>query len=130
MELMPSRPLVVEDTTGITAFDRKEVQAVCVLDTWSPTCCQIHIWIKNPFVLKHGYAEEVFGFVFGSGRIKIIGQTPSDNAKALKFIKHIGFEEIFRVKDAADVGVDLVITELTRERYDGRKSRKRPSTQL
>lgn len=81
-------------------------------------------------VLRHGYAEEVFGFVFGSGRIKIIGQTPSNNAKALKFIKHIGFEEIFRVKDAFDMGVDIVVTELTKERYYGRQGKKptSPST--
>ena len=124
IDLMPEKPLLMEDTRGITAIDDRGVQAVCVLDTWTATCCQIHIWIHNPMVLRHGFAEEVFDFVFDSGRIKIIGQTPSDNAKALKFIKHIGFEELFIVKDAIDIGVDIVVTEFTKERYYGRKSLK------
>ena len=107
-----ARPLVVQDTRGITAEHDGKIQAVCIFDSWSPNSCMIHIWIANPFVLKHGFAEEVFKFVFDSGRELIIGNTPSDNPKALKFIKNIGFKEVFRVKDGFAIGVDYVITEM------------------
>ena len=111
-----SQPMLTEDTTGIVAEDEKGVQAICVLDSWTRSACQIHIWIANPFVLKHGFAEEVFGFVFDSGRSKIIGLTPANNEKALKFIKNIGFEEVFRIEDGYDVGIDYVMTEITKDR--------------
>mgnify|MGYP003109761584 FL=1 len=114
-----SRPNICEDTRGITALDEDNVpQAVCVFDGWSPNSCVIHIWINNPFVLKHGFAEEVFNFVFSeeSGRTKIIGITPSDNLKALRFIKHIGFKEIFRISDGCEVGVDFVVTEINKDK--------------
>ena len=107
-----ARPLIVEDTRGITAEHEDEVQAVCILDSWSPNSCMIHIWIANPFVLRHGFAEEVFKYVFDSGRELIIGNTPSNNPMALKFIKNIGFKEVFRLKDGFDKGVDYVITEM------------------
>ena len=112
-----ARPNICSDTKGITAWGEDGVPlAICVLDSWSYNSCQIHIWIENAFVLKHGFAEEVFNFVFNTaGRNMIIGVTPSDNPKALRFIKHIGFEEIFRIKDGHATGVDFVVTEIRKE---------------
>ena len=107
-------PRYCEDTKGITALDPEPV-GVCLLDSWTKNSVQIHIWIDNPFVLKHGFAEEVFGFVFGSGRKMVIGSTPSDNKKALKFIKHIGLKEVYRIPDAFNDGVDAVITMMKKD---------------
>lgn len=111
-----ARPNICEDTRGITAIIDGKPVAVCVFDNWSHNSCMIHIWIENPFVLRHGFAEEVFNFVFNSGRTKIIGITPSENLKALKFIKNIGFVEIGRIKDGSKVGVDYVLTEMTKDK--------------
>lgn len=127
-QFMPraAQPTVCEDTRGIVALKDGKPVAVCVLDSWSASSCQIHIWIGDPFVLKHGFAEEVFSFVFDSGRVKIIGVTPSDNEQALRFIKHIGFQEIYRVKDGYEVGVDYVVTEIHKDdcRYYGKQKRR------
>ena len=117
--LMPqnARPNRCEDTKGIIAWGDEGIPlAICVLDSWSYNSCQIHIWIESAFVLKHGFAEEVFNYVFNTcQRNMIIGVTPSDNPKALKFIKHIGFEELYRIKDGYKVGVDYVVTEIRKE---------------
>ena len=111
-----ARPRYCEDTRGIVAEDTQgNVQAVCILDTWTENACQIHIYIKNPFVLKHGFQQEVFNFVFGSGRELIVGVTPSDNHKALKFIRHMGFEDVTVIPDGYSKGVDFVITQLRKE---------------
>ncbi len=119
IDFMPenARPNMCADTKGILAVDDEGMpQAICVLDSWSFNSCQIHIWIENAFVLKHGFAEEVFSYVFNTcERNLIIGVTPADNDKALKFIKHIGFEEISRIKDGYMVGVDYVVTEIRKE---------------
>ena len=114
-----ARPRHCEDTRGIVAIDDfGEMQAACVLDTWTENACQIHIYIPNPFVLKHGFQQEVFNFVFNSGRELIVGVTPSDNHKALKFIKHMGFTHVTTIPDGYEKGVDFIITQLRKENCD------------
>ena len=111
-----ARPRYCEDTRGVIAVnDNGEMQAACILDTWTKNACQIHIYIKNPFVLKHGFQQEVFNFVFSSGRELIVGVTPSDNAKALKFIRHMGFTDVTTIPDGYEKGVDFIITQLRKE---------------
>jgi len=113
-----ARPRACEDTKGIIAINhRHEPVAAALFDTWSFNSCQIHIWIGNPYVLRHGFAEETFNFVFSeeSGREVIIGVTPSDNAKALKFIRNIGFKDAGVIPDGFKVGVDLIITTMRKE---------------
>ncbi len=107
------RPRLCVDSRGVMATDEEGVlQAAMIADSWSLNSCQIHIYIANPFVLKNGFAEEVFGFIFGdeSGREIIIGVTPAGNHKALKFIEHMGFVEAYRIKDGFKKGEDYVMT--------------------
>lgn len=112
-----ARPRRCEDTKGIAVINDGLVVAVAVFDSWSENSCMIHIWIDNPLVLKHGFAEEIFEFVFSeeSGREVVIGCTPANNEKALKFIKHIGFEEIGRIPDGHERGVDFILTSMRKE---------------
>ncbi len=108
------RPRLCVDSRGVMAVDMEthELQAAMIADSWSLNSCQTHIYIGNPFVLRHGFVEEVFGFVFGddSGRELIIGVTPANNHKALKFIERVGFVEHSRIKDGFKKGVDYVMT--------------------
>jgi len=75
------------------------------------------MYIKNPFVLKHGFPEEIANFVFGeaSGRELLIGVTPADNAQALKFNRHMGMVEISRIPNGYAKGIDYVITTMTKD---------------
>ncbi|MDB4351933.1 hypothetical protein OAA60_00705 [Porticoccaceae bacterium] len=112
-----ARPNVCEDTRGITALNDEGIpQAVCVLDNWSFNSCMMHIWIGNPMVFRHKFAEEVFSFVFSeeSGRNKVIGITPSDNLKALKFNAHVGFRKTGTIQDGYKLGVDFIVQELNK----------------
>ena len=111
------RPTLSVDTKGVVALDGTgELVAACVFDNWSFNACQIHIYINNPFVLKHGFAREVFNYAFNTcGKNIVFGMTPADNEKALKFIKNIGLVEIFRVPEGYKEGVDFVLTQLRKE---------------
>jgi hypothetical protein len=103
-------------TTGVVAYKDDVPVAACVLDNWTESSCNIHIIIENPIVLRHGFLEEVFEFVFGfRKKLMVWGFTPSDNHKALKFNKHVGMVEQFRMKDASSQGVDLVVTRMHRD---------------
>ena len=110
--------LVGDNFRGIKAVDGLgKTLAVTGYDHWTPSSVQMHIWIGNPLVLKgYDYLRESFSYPFEHcGKILAVGVTPSDLPKALKFNKHIGFREVARIKDAWDVGIDMVITEMRPE---------------
>ena len=106
------------DTNGIMAIDieKNETVGAVIFDNWTPNGCQSHVIITNPLVLRHGFAEEVFKYVFiTSGRKMMLGFVRSDNLKALKFDRNLGFEEIYRLKDGFEDGVDIVAIQLLKE---------------
>jgi hypothetical protein len=111
-------PRECADSRGITALNPKTGPlGICLFDTWTANSCQIHIWIDNPVIIKYGFLTEIFDFVFSeeSGRKLVVGFTPSDNPKALKFIKHVGLEEITRIPNVYGDGIDAVLTTLTKQ---------------
>lgn len=111
------KPTLSAGTKGIVAVDEAEkLVAACTFDNWAFNSCQIHIYIANPFVLKHGFAQEVFEYAFNTcGKGIVLGVTAADNLKALKFIKNIGLTEIFRIPDGYKDGVDFILTQLRKE---------------
>lgn len=109
--------LQVEDTSGIIAIDldKNETVGACITDNWTRNSVQCHFMISSPMVLRHGFIEECFDFIFNHcDRRYIYGFVPSDNEKALKLNAHMGFTEILRLPEAFADGVDYVVMECTR----------------
>lgn len=110
--------LQVEDTCGITAVDMETNETVgcCVMDNWTANSVQAHFMISSPLVLRHGFLEECFDFMFNHKGVKFIyGMVPADNDKALKLNKHMGFTERLRLPEAFADGVDYVVMELEKK---------------
>lgn len=85
-------------------------------DHWTPNSVQMHIWVGHPSGMSRTFIAEAFGFPFLQGQLGLaVGITPSNNAEALEFNRRIGFKEVYRCKDAWEVGVDMVLQELRRE---------------
>jgi hypothetical protein len=106
-----------EDTIGIMAVDtfKRSPVGACIMDNWTNNSVQCHFMLTTPLVLKHGFLEECFGFIFKNQNVNFVyGLVPSDNEKALKFNKHMGFTEKTRLEGAYDVGVDYVLMQLKR----------------
>jgi RimJ/RimL family protein N-acetyltransferase len=110
--------LLTEDMKGIMAIEyatNRPVGAV-ILDNWSENSVQCHLAIDSPMLLKHGFLEECMDYVFNTcKREKAYGIIPSDNIKAIKLDKHMGFVEVARLKNSVSPGVDAIIMEMTRE---------------
>jgi hypothetical protein len=106
---------VGEHFRGIKAVSPNGVLLGMVgFDHWTPASVQIHVWIDSPLALK-GYAliKESLRYAFvQAGKKLIVGVTPSNLPKALKFNAHIGFKQIAVIRDGWDVGVDMIITEM------------------
>lgn len=112
------RFLRVGDMTGIMAIDMDTNRTVAgvLFDTWTENSCQAHIVIEEPMVLRHGFLEECFNFVFNTANRKmLLGYVSSNNEKAMKFDKHIGFEEVHRIKDGFADGIDIIIYQMLKE---------------
>lgn len=112
-------PILCEDTKGIIAEDKNgAILAAAVFDSWSHTSCHVHIAMDNVMVIRHGFLEEIKNYVFNTaGRKIMLGVTPSNNLRALKFNRHAGMVEIFRIEDGYDHGVDYVVTRMTKEEW-------------
>jgi hypothetical protein len=117
-------PLLMEDTKGIVAVNKKdEILGAMIFDTWTHTCVNVHILVRNPIILRHGFIEEGYKYVFGTCERKmVVGVTPTNREKALKFVRHLGWQEIYRLKDGFAEGVDLVYTCFTREEWLAKKA--------
>ena len=108
--------VLCSDTKGIVAYKDGEIVGAVAMDTWSHNSCHIHIAVEDMLIFKHQFPEEVFHYIFNEcDKGVIVGITPANNARALRFIKHIGFVEVFRLKDGFEVGVDFVCTEYRKE---------------
>lgn len=105
------------NSQGFVAIDADgTIMAGAVFDEWTKTSCCAHYAVANPMVLRHGYLQNAFTYVFEKcDRLMIIGKTASDLPKALRFNKHLGFTEVCRITDAFDTGVDLVLQQMRRE---------------
>lgn len=106
-----------DDTVGIIAVDKDGRRvAAAIFDSWTYNSVNVHQIIVQPWVLRHGWFQEIAKYVYiTAGRRIMYGLVPSDNAKALKLNKNIGFEEICVLKDAVEDGVDMHVLELRKE---------------
>lgn len=108
-----TKGLVVEDDVG-------RILAAAAFDSWSHTSCNIHIAIDNPMVIRRGFIAQIKDYVFNqAGRKMMLGFTPANNAKALRFNEKVGMREIFRLKDGYADGVDYVVTRMMKDEVYG-----------
>jgi hypothetical protein len=103
-------------TRGLIAIDSSGVpQGVILLDNWTENCVTGHIAIQKPMALRE-LLPELCDYVYHfCGKSMILAGIADDTPKALKLVKNIGFKEIYRIKDGWDVGIDLVLTQMTKD---------------
>jgi len=105
-----------EDTKGLVAWKNGKIVGAVALDSWSYNAVNIHIALEDSHIMRHGFPEAVFGYIFDTcDKGVVIGVTAASNERALRFNKRVGLEELYRVKDGYNIGVDYVIQELRKE---------------
>ena len=110
-----ARPIWCEDTKGLVAIRGGWFVGAAVFDSWTPNSCQGHVIVDDPHITRALY-REAFNYVFNqAGRRILIGLTPSNNKKALRLAKGMGFQVIYTLKDGYKDGVDYVVFELRKE---------------
>jgi hypothetical protein len=108
----------VEDTCGIMAIDTNtdKIVGAVIFDNWTDNSVQTHFIVTTPMLLRHGFLEYAYTFIFVEKGCKFMyGLVPSNNHKACTLNKHMGFTEKTRMTDAYADGVDFILMELKRE---------------
>jgi len=106
------------DTCGIMAIDldKNETVGAMILDNFTHNSVQTHFMISSSIVLKHGFLEECYDYVFNiEGKKFMYGMVPGDNEAAIKLNKKMGWTEKVRLTEAFKPGVDYVVMELKKE---------------
>jgi len=98
------------------AYRDDRIIAVAVLDSFTVIGCNAHFAIDEPIVLRHGFFEAVAELCFiTNGKKKMFGLVPSNNERAVKLDKHIGFEIVTEIPETIEDGVGTIVMVLTRE---------------
>ena len=113
-----AHPMQVKDTQGIVAYENTtgNIAGVVVMDSWTPSGCQTHFAIDNPICIRRGLFREVAHHIHVvCNRRYAFGLVPANNEAALKFDLKMGFEEVARIPEGYDIGVDYIVVRLAKE---------------
>ncbi len=87
--------ILAKDTTGFVAYRGDRIVAASVFDNWTANSCRVHLALEDPFMLRHGFLEECFDFLFNyADRGVALVMIPETNDDSVRFAKHVGFREI------------------------------------
>lgn len=92
-----------------------ELVAGVLYDEWNKASIRMHVAAEGKNWLNRDYLWFCFHYPFEQLKVrKLIGVVASSNAQALKFDKHLGFVEEWRISEAHPEG-DLVVLTMTRQ---------------
>lgn len=92
-----------------------EIKGAVGFDSWMGNAGHMHIALESPSALRVLLRPAARYFFQDCGKDVALGFLPAHNEKALKLDKHIGFREVYRIKDGAAPGDDMVLLELRKE---------------
>lgn len=106
--------------------DTGRIHGMAGFDGWTPNSVVITIALDNPACLRH-MIHAVFNYAFlQAGRGVALATIVGSNTRSLNLCRHVGFREVYRVRDGVKVGEDIVLMEMRREecRWIPRANRK------
>lgn len=107
---------ISDATRGIVAVDDQNTPcAVILLDGWTHNSATCHIAVQKPMALR-GLLPEVADYVFNTCQKQmLIGIVEGSHGRARRLNEHMGFKEIYRIKDCYAPGVDQLILQMKKE---------------
>lgn len=95
--------------------DKGTVHGMIGYDGWTANAVVMHIALDSPIAFRH-LVRPAFVYPFVQLGLGIaLCAVRGDNAKSIKLTEHVGFREVYRIKDCFGGGVDQLIYEMRRE---------------
>lgn len=100
---------------AIEAVDMDTVHGMFGYDGWTPNAVVMHVALDTPIALKY-LLRPAFEYPFIQLGLGIaLCAIRGDNVKSVKLTEHVGFKEVYRIKDCFGKGIDQMIYEMRRE---------------
>jgi hypothetical protein len=91
-----------------------ELKAGVLVEDWNGASCSMHVAGEGNWADPE-YLEFIFRYVFNQLKCNcVFGVVSAKNEKALKLVRHLGFEEVIRLEEAHPDG-DLVLLRMWKE---------------
>lgn len=104
------------DGRGIVALRGAQALGMVVYDGFTATLAQVHVALATPMAARH-LLRPAFEYPFLQlGLLALATMLDSRNERAVALALGAGFLEAGRIQDGVDVGSDLVLYQLRRER--------------
>lgn len=107
---------------ALPLYYHENMRAVCnegamvIYDGWTPRAVQVHIFSRGPkYLFRRDFVSAIFYYPFIEASKSILYTVTPESSESNVVSKALGFRETHRIKDGWDVGVDMVIKEMTRE---------------
>ncbi len=106
---------ITQDFRAVEAVKAGRILGMVGYCDWAPNSARLHVAVESPWVIKYLLGPG-FSYPFREvGVGLLIGITPANALKAVKFNRHLGFREAQRIKDGWGTGVDLIVFEMRRD---------------
>lgn len=92
-----------------------EIKGAVGFDGWMGNAAQMHLALASPSALRALIRPAAKYFFEDCGKDVALGFLPEHNKRALKLDTHLGFVEVYRIKNGAAPGDDMVLLELRKE---------------
>lgn len=101
---------------GIEAIDDfGKIHGMAGFDGWTANSVVVSIALDNPGAFRH-LVHAIFEFAFVQARRGVVLATvKGSNTRSRKLCEHVGFREVYKIRDGVDVGEDLILFEMRRE---------------
>lgn len=108
-----SRCPLTTDMRAIEAVQGDEIVGMVGYTNWTKTSVQMHVSLRYPV---RGLLGAAFHYPFIEiGVLTVLGMTGIPSAARL--CRHLGFREVYRLKDGQEPGKDLILFELRRDEW-------------
>lgn len=83
-------------------------------DGWSPNAVHMHVALDSAIAARH-LLRPAFGEAFSGGRALAIGVVRGSNTRSLALSLHLGFRQVYVMRDGWALGEDVVLLEMRRD---------------
>lgn len=81
-------------------------------DTWMKSTCFMHVALDSPMAVRCLVRPAFTSLFEDAGYEVAMGLTRASNIAALTLARHLGFREVYRIRDGWQPGEDLVVSEM------------------
>lgn len=95
--------------------DAGRIHGMAGFDLWTENSVTINIALENPAALRT-ILRPIFNYAFvQAGRGVALATVREANVRSRELVEHVGFTEVYRVKDGIRVGEDMILYQMRRE---------------